>query len=188
MVSDVGSVPSVEEMLARSAANVKSGKTTKNMSAVQKLLAENGEPEDTVEISPVQKVLQKQLSDAKKVENYFDSDQFLQLKIGQLRGQLAIYSTLPGLDPSGAVIGGIEAEIKDIIGKQQAKLKASLDKSAEAEKKLKEAEAQKALDAEIPTAQALLDKINGKTTKTALSKEVQALLNKVKGSTVNTSA
>lgn len=189
MVGDVSPL-TVEEMLARSAANVKSGKTAANASAVQKLLAKNGDvdPEDIVELSPVQKIIQQQKEEADKVESYFDSDEFLQLKISQLRGQLAIYTTLPGLDPNGAVIGGIEAEIKDIISKQQDKLAEATKKSDEAEAKLKEQEAQKALEEGILSADDMLDRLNGKTKTTTLSKEAQALLDKVKGSTVNTTA
>ncbi len=168
-----------EEMLARSAASVASGKTKANMSAVEKLLAENGEGiTDTVNLSPVQKILQAQKKDADKQENYFDSDDYLRLKINQLRGQLAIYSNLPGLDPNGAVMAGIEAEIKGIIEKQQATLAESNKKAAEAEAKLKEQELAKANA--LPTPDELLAKIQGTAKPPPLSKEVQALLDKSK--------
>jgi len=186
-MADVGPL-SVEDLLARSAAAVKSGKTSKNMSAVEKLLAENGEGiTDTVNLSPVQKILTAQKADTEKKENYFESDDYMKLKVNQLRAQLAIYSNLPGLDPNGAIMGGIEAEIRDIIGKQQEKLAEANKKSAEAEAKLKEQEEAKANA--LPTAEELLAKVKGTAKPEPLSKEVQALLDKAKkGASVNTSA
>lgn len=169
-----------EELLARSAAAVKSGKTKGNMSAVEKLLAEHGEPVDTVSLSPVQKILQaKQKAESDK-ENYFESDDYLRLKVSQLRAQLAVYSNLPGLDPSGAVMGGIEAEIRDIISKQQAALAESNKKAAEAEAKLKEQEAAKALALPSPDEliKRALNGVNGVKPATALTPEAKALLEK----------
>lgn len=182
MVGDVtsGGPLSVEDMLARSASAVKSGNTSANQSAVQKLLAQRDAPlEDTVSLSPVQKILAAQEKEAAdKQESYFDSDAFLRLKINQLRGQLALYSTLPGLDPNGAVMGGIEAEIKGIIQKQQATLKESQTKADEAKAKLEEQERLKA--AALPSPETLLARVGGTEPKPAISKEAQAMLDKVR--------
>lgn len=186
MVSDA--VLSAEEMLARAAANVRSGNTTANQSAVQKLLSqrENPLPEDTVELSPVQKILQAQQAEADSVESYFESDAFLQLKINQLRGQLALYSTLPGLDPNGGVIAGIEAEIRAIIEEQQATLQATL---AEADAKQAELAEQDAARANtLPSADDLLARVRGEAPAEELSSEVQALLERAKGAVVDTTA
>ena len=182
-MTDVGSVLTPEQMLANAAAAVKSGNTSKNQSAVQK-----SDTQDTVVLSPVEKVLQKQADDAKKVESYFDSDAYLEQKVSQLRGQLAIYTTLPGLDPSGSVVNGIGAEIKDLLSKQQDKLAASNQKAADAQAKLDEENKQKALDAEITSSDDMLAKVQGKLKPAPLSQEVQALLDTVKGSNVNTTA
>lgn len=186
MVSDA--VLSVEELLARSAAAVKSGKLSKNASAVEKLLAQRDTPiEDTIDLSPVGKLLQAQKKTAAKQENYFESDDYLRLKVSQLRQQLAIYTNLPGLDPNGAVVGGIEAEIRDLIGKQQAQLAEANKKTKEAEEKLAEQERLKALA--LPSPEDLLKKLRGEAEPEPLSKEVQALLDRAKkGATVNTSA
>lgn len=177
-----------EEMLARSAAAVKSGKTTAHMSAVQKLLAENGDgEEDIVTLSPVQQILQARKQAEESKENYFESDDYLNLKVGQLRAQLAIYTNLPGLDPNGAVLSGIEAEIKDLLSKQQEKLNESTKASQEAEDKLAEQERLKAL--ELPSPESLLAKVRGETKKPALSDAVRALLDKAqKGASLDTTA
>ncbi len=174
MVGDV--VLSPEELLARAAANVKSGKTAANASAVQKLLAQRDTPiEDTIELSPVQKILQaKEAQEAKASESYFDSDEFLQLKANQLRAQLAIYSNVPGLDPTGAVLNGIEAEIRDILEKQQAKLNETLEKSDEAQAKLAE---QERLAGLAPvSAEDMLAKVQGTAEKKKISDAAQKLL------------
>ena len=180
MVSDVGPL-SAEDMLARAAKNVATGNTSKNMSAVEKLLAQRETPiEDTVDLSPVQKLLQERESrEAEKAVPYTEQDWFLKLKINQLRAQLAIYTTVPGLDPNGAVLNGIEAEIKSIIEKQQATLQESLKKSDEASAELAEKERLAALEGYSP--EELLARAQGTAPETTLSKEVQALLDKIKG-------
>lgn len=186
-MADIGPL-SPEELLARSAAAVKSGNTSKPKSAVEKLLAQRDEPlEDVADISPVAKLLAQQEKSAKKIVNYFESDEYLRQKVSQLRGQLAIYTTLPGLDPSGAVVDGIEKEIKDLLKKQNATLQETLKKSKEAEAKLEE---QKKLDAlKLPSPKELLEKLQGTAKPDPLSKEVQALLDKSKKAvSVNTTA
>ncbi|MCB9996573.1 MAG: hypothetical protein H6869_09075 [Rhodospirillales bacterium] len=185
-MADVGQVLSAEEMLARAAKNVASGKTTANQSAVQKLLAQRDTPiEDTVELSGVQKLLQaREAQDAERAVPYTEQDWFLELKVNQLRAQLAIYSAVPGLDSNGAVLSGIEAEIKDIIEKQQAKLQESLSKADDAQAALEEQDRLRA--AELFTPEQLLDRLNGNGQKTELSAEAKALLDKVKS--VNTTA
>lgn len=178
-----------DEMLARSAAAVKSGKTSGKMSAVEKLLAENGDPEDTVQLSPVQKILQAKEKAESKTKNYFESDDYLRMKVGQLRAQLAVYSNLPGLDPNGAVMAGIEAEIRGIIEKQQATLAESQKTADEAKAKLEEAERLKALA--LPSPDDLIkraaNRLAGIEPETELSAEVKALLEKSK-SNVDTTA
>ena len=187
MVSDVGGVLTAEQMLERSRKNVASGKTTANMSAVEKLLAQRETPiEDTVQLSPVQKIIQAQKKTAEKKENYFESDAYMELKVQQLRGQLALYSTLPGLDPNGGVMAGIEAEIKGIIEQQQTKLKETLDKGKAKEDELKAK--QEALAAELVSPDDMLARVQGKEQKETISDAAKKLLDKVKGSTVNKSA
>ena len=185
-MADVGQVLSAEEMLARASKNVATKKTSANMSAVEKLLAQRDTPiEDTVDISPVQKLLQERTArEEEKAVPYTEQDWFLDLKINQLRSQLALYSTVPGLDSGGAIMAGIEAEIKELYAKQQAQIQESLDKSAEAEEKLAEQERLKAL--ELPSAEELLARVQGTAPKQKLSDEAKALLDKVKS--VNTTA
>ena len=185
MVSDA--VLSAEEMLARAAANVRSGNTTANQSQVQRLLAQRETPiEDTVDISPVQKILQQQAAEAEETVSYFESDDYLQLKVQQLQGQLAIYSTLPGLDPSGSILSSIEAEIRDLIAGQQEKLNEILERGEDADAQLREQEAARA--AELKSADDLLATVRGENAPDAISDEAQALLDSVRGSTVDTSA
>lgn len=179
MVSDVGPL-TPEEMLARSAKNVSSGNTSKPKSAVEKLLAERETPlEDQVDISPVQRLLNEREAKAKeKAIPYTEQDWFLQLKINQLRAQLATYSSVPGLDPTGAAMSSIEAEIRDIISKQQATLQESLKKADEAKAKLAEQDRLKALEG--PSPEELLAAVQGTAPKATISKEAQALLDKLK--------
>lgn len=184
------SVLSVQDMLSRSLNNVVAGKTTANMSAVEKLLASRGTPlpTDTVQLSPVQKILQAEDNAATKKEDYFKSDAYLKLKVNQLRQQLSIYSTLPGLDPSGSIMKSIEAEIKDLYSKQQESLKQTQEQAAAKQAELSQKQAQAQADAAVPSADDMLAKVQGKQTTEPLSREVQALLDSVKGSTVNTTA
>ena len=178
MVSETGQVLSAEEMLSRSAKNVASGKNSKPKSAVEKLLAQRENPlEDIVDISPVQRLLKDREAKAKeKAVPYTEQDWFLQLKMNQLRAQLATYSSVPGLDPNGAAMNSIEAEIKSIIQKQQATLQESLKKADEAKAKLDEQERLKALEG--PSPEELLARLNGTAKKPEMSKAVKAMLEK----------
>ena len=187
MVSDVLLTP--EEMIAKAAKAVETNTAGKNqnLSKVQQLLA-GREFEDTVELSPVQKILQAQKAEAESQESYFESDDFIRLKVDQLRSQLALYSTLPGLDPSGGAIAGIEAEIQSILEQQQEKLAESTSKADEAQAKLEEQRIAEAREAELFSAEELLARLNGETETEGLSDAAQALLDKVKGSVVDTSA
>lgn len=178
-MSDIGPL-SAEEMLQRAAQNVASGNNSKPKSAVEKLLAEREAPlEDKVDISPVQRLLQEREARTKdKVTPYTEQDWFLRLKINQLRAQIHTYSTVPGLDPSGEIMAGIEKEVMAILKKQNDRLQESLKKGDEAKARLEE---QKRLEAlKGPSPADLLAKVQGKLKKPALSKEVQALLDKLK--------
>lgn len=151
---------SVDELLSRSAAAVKSGRTNnKNLSAVQKLLAGREDPEDTVELSPVARLLQEQEArDPSNQESYFESDAFLQAKVSQLRGQIATYSTLPGLDPDGSAMAGLTQQVNAIIQLQQDRLRETNEEAAAKQKELDEKNAEAARLASIPTAEQLLER------------------------------
>jgi hypothetical protein len=178
MVSDatLGSVLSVDDMLARSREAVKSGKTTANMSAVEKLLAGRDEPEDTVDLSPVQKLLARQQQDQEK-ESYFESDDFYRLKVQQLQGQLALYATLPGLDPDGSNIAQIQGQIQAIIDVQQQKFAEIEAKRLEAQTAQEEKERLAALEG--PSPEDLLAKLRGELPEEELSRDVKNLLRNV---------
>lgn len=171
----VSGVLSVEDMLARSASAVASGTNTANLSAVGKLLAARENPiEDIIDLSPVQKILQAQEADKERVENYFDSDDFIRLKTSQLRNQLALYTSIPGLDANGAIVNGIEAEIRGILAKQQETIRESTAKAEEAKATLAE---NKRLEALVgPTPEELLARVQGTAPKEEISDAAQKLL------------
>jgi len=199
----VDSVLSVEDLLSRSAAAVKS-RTPAGGSAVQKLLA-GRDTTEAVQLSDVQK-LTKASDDAKKATStpYTEQEWYLKAKVAQLKGQIELYSNLPGLDASGALMDQLTKEVNELVTKQQKQLKeaqkAAADKQAELDK-IKNDPARF-----IPSADQLLqrtkDRLAGKEVgdfnpdapKSGVSSDVQKLLDnakaaaKKKGSTVNTTA
>lgn len=175
-------VLSPEELLARSAEAVKN-KVPAGGSAVQKLLAQRDTPlEDTVDLSPVARLLKAQeaAKTKQKSENYFESDGYLRAKVVQLQFQLDFYSRIGGdLGESG--VASVEAEIKGILQKQQAKLKAKTDEAAAKQKELDAANADKNRFAGLLTPDQLLKKASGQsigTTDKAKQAAVDALLKK----------
>src|SRR5262245_29249720 len=121
--SSAGAVLTADEMLANAKAAAAANSTPK--SAVEKLLAEHPEgSQDTVSLSPVAKLLASQQTSTTKKTDYTDEDWYLKAKISQLKGQIGLYSTLPGLDPSGGVMDNLTKEVNKLITKQQNKLKA----------------------------------------------------------------
>lgn len=154
------SVISVEDMLnnaAKAAAAKAAGKNTAGLSKIQKMLAGREDASDTVSLSPVAKLLQSQKAEAAKTaEPFTEQDWYIKAKVSQLRAQIEIYSNLPGLDPSGAIMDSLQSEVVDLAKKQQAKI-AEQTKAADAAKaELAAKEKEKALAAEIPSVEALL--------------------------------
>ena len=148
MATEVGNTTlfSVEDLLARSQAAAEAG-STKGMSKIQQMIAamESGTDQDSVDLSPVARLLQQQT--AVKTETstpYTEQDWYINAKVAQLQGQLNMYSTLPGLDPSGAIMQSLETEIYALVESQQAKLKESQDAAAEKQAQLDKLEADKA--------------------------------------------
>lgn len=186
MVSDA--VLSVEAMLANAAAAAKARKAgggSGPQSAVEKLLAAREQPvEDIVDLSPVQKLLQAQ-NESQNQESYFESDDYLRLKVQQLQGQLATYATIPGLDADGSVMSGIQAEIQAIIQIQAADFAEIEAKAAASQAKADEKAAQDALAG--PSPDELLAKLRGETAPEDLNNDVKDLLRNV-GANVNYTA
>ena len=114
----------VDQLLANSKAAADKKQASGSQSAVQKLLAGRDDT-DTVELSPVAKLLAAEQSSTKKTESYFDGDDYLRAKVSQLKQQINLYSTLPGLDPSGGVLDNLTNEVNKLVTQQQGKLKAS---------------------------------------------------------------
>ena len=110
-------------------------------------------------LSPVARVLKEQeAAKPATTESFTESETFIRAKVAQLKAQINTYSTLPGLDPSGAVIDSLTKEVNDLVGKQQAKLKKSQDEAAAKQKELDEANAAKKLEQSIPNAEQLLQR------------------------------
>jgi len=188
MATEVGTVYSVEELLARSKAAAAT-KSPAGGSKIQQMLA-GREDSDTVDLSPVAKLLQSKASDKAKETPYTEQDWYINAKVAQLKAQIYTYSNLPGLDPSGAIMDSLTKEVNDLVLGQQKKLKAS---QAEAAKKQAELDALEKAKADAPMSVADMLKraknlANGIEPSTPISKEVQALLDKSKGSLVNQSA
>lgn len=189
MTSGVGSILSADELLARSQAAVASRSSTTGGSKIQQMLAarEDGGA-DTVSLSPVARLLQSKQTEAAKTSTpYTEQDWFLNAKVAQLKGQIQLYSSVPGLDPSGAVMQSLEKEVVALVTKQQDKLKAS---QAEAAKKQAELDRLEAERKAAPTsADALLERAKlrseGKSIPVEVSSDVQKLLDNVKGQVVN---
>jgi hypothetical protein len=121
----------------------------------------------------------KSLTPAKKDKPvpYTDQDWYIKAKVAQLKGQISLYSTLPGLDSSGAIMDSLTKQVNDLVRKQQAKLKESNELAAA---KQKELDAANAVKDKSTSATDLLAKVRGTGGAAPLSDAVQALLDKAK--------
>ncbi len=189
MATEVGTVLSVEDLLARSKAAAASKSAAKGGSKIEQMLA-GREESDTVDLSPVARLLQKTAPDKAKQTPYTEQDWYINAKVAQLKAQIYTYSNLPGLDPSGAIMDSLTKEVNELVMKQQKKLR---DSSAEAAKKQAELDAAQKAKADAPmSADEMLkrakNRASGIEPTTPISKEAQALLDKSKGSLVNKNA
>lgn len=189
MATDVGTVLSVDDLLARAKAAAAT-KSSSSGSKVQQLLAGRDDG-DKVDLSPVAKLLNAaKASDAKKAEPFTEQDWYIKAKVAQLKGQIELYSNLPGLDQSGSIMNQLTKEVNELVGKQRAKLKVATDAAAAKQAELAEKDA---ANAAAPKSVADMLKsaknaVDGTTTSAPISKEVQALLDKAKGAVVNQTA
>lgn len=176
-----------DQLVAQAKTEAATASGSSGESAVQKLL--DAHPlTDTVQLSPVSKLLAaQQTTTAAKSTSYFDSDAYLSAKVSALREQINLYSTMPDLDPSGAVLDDLTKQINDLVAKQQNKLKATQSDAA-----VKQAELKKEQDAAFKgfSSDTLLSRAQelSKTGKisTPISSDVQALLDlSKKGSNIN---
>lgn len=134
-MAEVGGILSVDEMLAKAKAAAATKGGSKNLSAVQKLLA-GREESPTLNMSPVQRALYEQeQSKPKQQELYTEQDWFIKARVAQLKGQIQLYTNLPGLDPSGAIMEQLTKEVTTLVKKQADKIK---ELNAEAQKKQEE--------------------------------------------------
>ncbi len=193
MATEVGSLLSVEDMLARSKAAADSKSSAAGGSKIQQMIAamENGGQTDTVSLSPVAQLLKGETTAKSDQVPFTEQEWYINAKVAQLKGQIQMYSTLPGLDPSGAVMDSLTDEVNALVGSQQAKLAKSQAEAAEKQAQLDKIEKEKS-DAPM-TADAMLkrsqNQVNGVAETPVISKEVQALLDKLKsGSVVNKTA
>ena len=182
---------------AKAAAAAKAAGKNAGLSKVQQMLA--GVELDTVELSPVAKQLAADAKAKPSSTPYTEQDWYVKAKISQLRSQIEIYSNLPGLDPSGAMMNSLTQEVNELVQKQQADLAETNRKADEAKAKLAAQEAEKKLAASIPTVEQMLKRASGGAAgedvvpfeETIVDKEkeaaVAAMLKKV-GANVNTSA
>lgn len=191
-MADVGSVLSVDDLLARAKAAAASKSSARGGSKIQQMLAGREDAADKVDLSPVGKLLAEKAAKSKTSETPFtEQDWYINAKVAQLKGQIYTYSNLPGLDPSGAIMDGLTREVNDLVSKQQAKLKKSNEEGAAAQAKL---DAQKKAEAEAPiSVEKLLEnaknRVNGIEPEAPLSDAVKKLLeNAKKGSAVNQTA
>jgi hypothetical protein len=118
---------------------------------------------------------------------YTQQDWYIKAKVAQLKGQISLYSTLPGLDAGGSIMASLTKQVNDLVNQQKAKLKAADDKAAAAQKKLDLANAGKD---QTVSAGALLAKAQGTDQTPVLSDAVNALLKQAQqqSSGVNTLA
>lgn len=145
--------------------------------------------------SPVQRLLKQQQEAADRLkqgsdEPYTEQEWYINAKVAQLKAQIYTYSNFPGLDPSGAIMDSLTAEVNDLVGKQQAKLKKSQDEAAAKQAELDRLEEERK-NAPI-SAEELLERAKlraeGKEPASELSDEVKKLLEKSKGALVDTTA
>jgi hypothetical protein len=155
-------ITSVDDMLAKAKVNadrVMAGKQP-GMSKVAQMIAqmEAGGAKDSVTLSPVAKLLQK--NEGTKPTNdksYEEQEWFINAKISQLRSQIHTYSNVPGLDPSGEIMASLEKEVYTLVNKQMESLKKTDEAAKEAQEKLKKLEAERA--AALPTADDMLSRV-----------------------------
>lgn len=192
-MTEVGGIPSVDEMLAKAKAAAATRGNSKNLSAVQKLLA-GREESPTANMSPLQRLLyEQQQSKPKQQEPYTEQDWFIKARVAQLKGQIELYTNLPGLDPSGAIMEGLGQEVTALVKKQADKIKTL---NAEAQKKQAELDAKKAAEYKGLSADDMLKRTKALVAGTDLplsgvakakSDAADALLRKI-GAKVNSSA
>ncbi len=132
---------SVEELLARAKAGI------------------SGQSEDAAEPkeppTPVQRLLDEKAEEAKRTSTPFtEQDWYIRAKVLQLKAQISIYSTLPGLDPSGEIMKSLTNEAVALANKQKARLKEATDQAAAKQKELEE----KNKPAETLTSEQLLER------------------------------
>lgn len=193
MVTDIGSLLSVEDMLARSKAAADSKASAAGGSKIQQMIAamENGGQTDTVNLSPVAKLLKTTETSKPDSVPFTEQEWYINAKVAQLKGQIQMYSTLPGLDPSGAVMDSLTQEVNALVNSQQEKLAKSQAEAKEKQDQLDKLEKERA--AAPMSAEAMLkrvkNQIEGTPEKKELSSEAQAMLDKLKsGSVVNKTA
>lgn len=118
---------------------------------------------------------------------YTQQDWYIKAKVAQLKGQISLYSTLPGLDSGGSIMASLTKQVNDLVNQQKAKLKTADDKAAAAQKQLDAANANKDQTTSSGT---LLAKAKGTDQTPVLSDAVNALLKKAQqqASGVNTFA
>lgn len=147
------------------------------------------------DVSPVQRLLKQQQEAADRLkqgsdEPYTEQEWYINAKVAQLKAQIYTYSNFPGLDPSGAIMDSLTAEVNDLVGKQQAKQKKSQDEAAAKQAELDRLEEERK-NAPI-SAEELLERAKlraeGREPATELSDEVKKLLEKSKGALVDTTA
>jgi len=193
MTSEVGTVLSVDEMLARSKAAAEAKSSSKGGTKIQQMIAEMEKniDQDSIDLSPVARLLKSQEQDKAKTSTpYTEQEWYLQAKVAQLKGQIEMYSTLPGLDPTGAVMDALTQEVNELVGKQQAKLKKSQAEAAAKQAELDKLNAEKAnapLSVEDMIKRAEL-RAAGKEIPVETSDAVKKLLENSKGKLVNQTA
>ncbi|MDB5491044.1 MAG: hypothetical protein JWO78_893 [Micavibrio sp.] len=177
---------SADEMLAnaKAAAAVAAASGSSGKSKVQQLLAGRDDT-DKVELSPVAKMLSAKT--AAKVESYFDSDDYITAKVSQLKAQIAIYTNLPGLDPSGAILDSLTKDVNDLVDKQKAKLKESTDAAAvkQAELDKQNLNAYKGVSSKDMLSRSNQMATTGKISDATISSAAQAMIDKVSGKNVD---
>lgn len=145
----VDPILSVDDMLAN--AKAAASRSTRGLSAVGKLLA-GREESPTANMSPVERVIfeQQQSKPKQASEPYTEQDWFIKAKVRQLKAQIELYSTIPGLDPGGAILGALGKEVTDLVKKQQAAIKKLTDEATAKQEELakKQAAEYKGISAE----------------------------------------
>ena len=136
-------------MLANARANA-ARRGSAGGSAVQRMLA-GREESPTANMSAVERVFyEQQQSKPKQTEPYTEQDWFIKAKVSQLRAQIELFSSIPGLDPGGGMLEGLGKEVTDLVKKQQAAIKKVTDEATakQAELDAKNKGAYKGLTAE----------------------------------------